>query len=256
VLGRFIPLLFVLLAWPAHAQFNGCAGGVCSVTAASGGGTVATTTTLDPANLGYNITLSNSNLTATQIVTSASAYPLARSVSALGTGKYYFEITPSGFGNFCIGIGDVYISPSGAPNSCGFDSGNSAVTFIGTSGLFINGASVGATPAGALGDTIGVAVDHGAQRTWIRDVSVSATVWNAGGTASPETGAGGYSIAAVEAFLPVLRHRRHQHERWRGDGDLRGPICCDGADRLPALAEQRHHARAGVRIRLRREHFL
>jgi hypothetical protein len=71
---------------PAAAQFAGCLGACGSRQFAS----PPVTTAFDPAHIGSALTLSNSNLTATNSVFASNN---ARSIASHSTGKYYFEVT-------------------------------------------------------------------------------------------------------------------------------------------------------------------
>lgn len=156
----------------------------------SGGGT----TTFDPANKNASLTLSNGNLTVTQ---GGSSYTSVRSIASHSTGKFYWELTlssaVSGAGDFQVGIvnsSEALSSYIGGDNNGGGSWGNSGNFFTG-------GGTLGTIPGFNPLDTVGIAVDLGAQLIWVRDVTVSSTTWNAGGTANPATGLGGVSFSNI-----------------------------------------------------------
>jgi hypothetical protein len=148
----------------------------------------------NPADL-LNITLSNSNLTATS--TGAGA---VRSVAPL-TGKLYWEVTIGAMtgGNSGIGLANaaailstVGASPSNA--SVVYNSGN----------IYVNNAYTGTNisfmPAGTI---VCIAVDVTARLIWYRNGI--AGNWNNSSSNNPATGVGGISISAITGTLFALQ---------------------------------------------------
>ena len=169
-----------------------------TLSGAGGAGKVAggaATTTLDPSHLGTGITLSGGNLTASSPVSATGLnYQPAHSVATHSSGKFYYEvtITTSGGANAtCAGLATSSLS-----TICGFDGNLSGGVFDTSSGFFVNSTSLGATPSIPVTHIMGVATDFTGHLFWVRDTA-SPTVWNAGGTALPDTGVGGYSISAI-----------------------------------------------------------
>jgi len=139
-------------------------------------------TTLNPLDKkNVNVVLSNGNLT---VSGSDVSNNWVRSTTAK-TGKRYVEFTTTTVANSINGISDL-----------------SALTYPGADahsfGQFANGAgSINGTfpawgPTYASGDVLGMAVDLTAKLVWYR---VGAGSWNAGGTANPATGVGGWDIS-------------------------------------------------------------
>jgi hypothetical protein len=154
-------------------------------------------TTLDPANLGTNVSLSNGNLTATVSVNTAN-YVGARSVASHSTGKYYAEVafTDSGLnvpGNFNLGVQNSSGSMSGF---LGYTSDSDSGGMFGDSGTFYVNSSSKGTGAGAWGaaPVLSVAFDAGAGLYWY---SLNGGNWNNNPAANPDTGVGGFSISPV-----------------------------------------------------------
>jgi hypothetical protein len=128
-----------------------------------------------------NVVLSNSNKTVTG---NDPTNNWVRSTNARA-GKRYVEFTTTTVANSVIGIADL-----------------SALTFPGADaksfGMFSSSAgSIAGTfpswgPAYASGNVLGMAVDFTAAKVWYR---VNGGAWNAGGSADPATGIGGWDIA-------------------------------------------------------------
>ena len=128
------------------------------------------------------VTLSNGNLTVTG--TDSGGNNWARSAIAR-TGKRYVEFTATTVANTVLGIAD-----DGAMTFPGAD----AKSF----GMFSSAAgSIAGTfptwgPAYATGNVVGMAVDLTAKKVWYR---VNGGAWNAGGSADPATGVGGWDVS-------------------------------------------------------------
>jgi hypothetical protein len=144
-------------------------------------------TTWNPLDASGGITLSNNNLTATQ----ASGANGVRANIALGSGKYYFEITPTALGG---GTNEYGIASASAALTSANTAQYAVVSNSGTN-VYTNGTfrvSLAGTPA--VGTAFGIAVDVPNQLIWFR---IGANAWNAGGTANPATGVGGYSFSSL-----------------------------------------------------------
>ena len=141
-------------------------------------------TTLNPADKkNASVVLSNGNLTSTGGDSGGNNW--VRSTTAQ-TGKVYCEMKADVMANKVFGIADL-----------------SAMTYPGANaksfGLYGNGSGgINATfPAWgvpfATGNIVSMAVDLTAKLVWFR---VNGGNWNAGGTADPATGVGGFDISA------------------------------------------------------------
>lgn len=146
------------------------------------------------------ITLSNGNLTAT----GSSGQPdrTVRATTAITTGqKRYWETqftTLGGGPDDGIGFAlascplNTWIGNGTANNSVGNFKADTAVygfTVIGTVSV-----------AWALNDWVGCAVDFDGKLVWYRINGV----WNAGGTANPATGVGGFTFSCVGDVFPAI----------------------------------------------------
>jgi hypothetical protein len=154
-----------------------------------------TSTTFDPVNIGGGFALSNNNLTATMTSGGGGGYNLVRSLTSQASSKFYSEYTITSL----VGSTDSAFGTAGSSASAaaGFDANLSGAMFDTSSGYFTNSASLGATPSVAVGQVVGVAIDTGGKLIWLTNATTAPTVWNAGGTANPATGVGGYSIANI-----------------------------------------------------------
>lgn len=129
--------------------------------------------------------------------------------TALGTvsqtsGKWYFEVTlnadPTGSANSHAGVawaGTPYGGETPGATAYGY-------TFnIGHGQLFYNNSAIDTGDLTAVGGTIGIAIDIGAQLLWV--YSPTSSRWNGSSTANPATGTGGWSIASLSTPLfPAL----------------------------------------------------
>lgn len=149
----------------------------------------AMTTSWNPADLA-NITLSNSNLTATGVANGG-----ARAVASASSGKYYWENTYATLNTNNLTCGIALASGSLASPGAGVGlvaraSGN--ITINGST----SGSSIGAVAASSV---VGIAVDFTAQLIWFR-IAPSGN-WNGSSTANPATGTGGVSISTMSGTL-------------------------------------------------------
>ncbi len=119
------------------------------------GSTSTIYTTLNPSNKGLDLVLSNSNLTVSDPI---SNFETVSSVIGKSSGKWYWEVTPSGAPENIIGVGDITLSTSTFVGSSATSWG-----YYGSSGQVLNsgsGSACGATYG--AGDIIGVALDMNA----------------------------------------------------------------------------------------------
>jgi hypothetical protein len=141
-----------------------------------------------------NVTLSGLNLIA--VASGASAW--VRAVDKQITGKFYWECTPTVWGNANTGVG--FSTPNvttPVPTSIG------TCVVIKSGVINVDGVSSGSTlGARAAADVISVAVDFGARLTWFR--VAAAGNWNGSATANPATGAGGVAITSSGVGVPAF----------------------------------------------------
>lgn len=161
------------------------------------GDVVITPAMLDPIVLGTNVTLSNSNLTATK-TGGGIGWKMARSTVGLTTGKYYFESTWNEFtGSFTgIGIGDQDASVENF-----FGSDNNGLIMINNGDVYINGAIFTTIQSSAEGQVSGIAFDVDANLIWFRTAGGN---WNNNGAANPATGVGGITFPGSGTFYPGI----------------------------------------------------
>jgi hypothetical protein len=144
-------------------------------------------TTWNPGDASGGLTLSNGNLTATQ----AGGNNGVRANTALGSGKYYFEITPTALGS---GTNTYGIASASAALAAAQTAQYANVSTAGPN-LYTNN-TFRATLTGtiAVGTAFGIAVDVPNQLIWIR---IGANTWNGSGAANPATGVGGFSFSSL-----------------------------------------------------------
>jgi hypothetical protein len=149
-------------------------------------------TTFNPADKNVGITLSGSNLIATN---NNNALSGVRAVDFHATGKYYWEIT--------------FTTPTYVHTGAGFTSATNPLNVtllsstIGTpilgveqSGAVLGGVASGpALGAVTAGTAVCFAVDCGVALLWVRRGAAGS--WNASGTADPATGIGGFSFSTL-----------------------------------------------------------
>lgn len=149
--------------------------------------------TLDPANKGAGVVLSNADLTATK-TTGGTGWKMARSTVGLTTGKYYFEATWDEFsGSFTgIGIGDASAS---VENFYGVDA--HGLILINNGEVYASGALLTTIQSSSEGQVSGIAIDVDAKLIWFRTAGGN---WNNNGSADPATGTGGLSFPGSGTF--------------------------------------------------------
>lgn len=134
------------------------------------------------------ITLSGGNLIATS--TGAGS---VRGLSALTTGKYYWECTVNTWSQASTSVGVA--SPTAVLSNFVTTGFQSAMAYL-SGALSVNSVTQsGSLGARSSGDIIGIAVDGTAHLIWFR-VAPSGN-WNGSGTANPATGVGGFNIAGL-----------------------------------------------------------
>lgn len=142
-----------------------------------------TPTTWNPSDKGVDITLSGSNLIATNNGT-ANGDPGCRSIASQSTGKFYFEVVPNPGGGQAIGFANSTwaFANFGDANFLGYRLSNGQ----------INQATTLATvETGSAGARVCVAVDLGANLLWIK---VNAGNWNNNASYDPATATGGVTF--------------------------------------------------------------
>jgi hypothetical protein len=153
-------------------------------------------TTWSPTDKTASVTLSGSNLVATATATDQAGRS-TRSVTS-GSGKYYWEITPttmSGFLNTHVGV------VSGSVALSGFAAGHQGAVLArtGSGNLYSNGTLVsGSAGVIAVGVAAGIALDMVNNRVWIR--SSPTDLWNGNFGDNPATMVGGIDISS---YIPT-----------------------------------------------------
>jgi hypothetical protein len=159
---------------------------------------------LNPATKGSNVTLLNSNLTASN---GASSRTGARSVQSKSSGKYYFEAlvaakTNSTPNEHFIGIATEEVTYADVAKAASMAAGVYADNAT-TSTIQVNGVSTGTSVgASSAGDRYCFSVDLDNGMLWVR---LNNGNWNNSGTANPATNTGGFALSNMTgmAFSPV-----------------------------------------------------
>lgn len=158
---------------------------------------VVTGTTWDAATKAPNITLSNGNLTAKNVV--GSAFAGVRSVASHTTGKYYCELTADAQ-NFAA-FSQLGIATAAASLTASFGGDTNSMATSGGCNVTCNGATLSSTGDGygVTGQGAGMAIDLTAKKVWFW--SSAALRWNGDVLANqnPMTGVGGLSFSAIAA---------------------------------------------------------
>lgn len=151
-------------------------------------------TTWNGSDKSANVTLTGSNL----IATASGASAWVRAVDRQLTGKFYWECTPTVWGNANTGVG---FCPSSVATPTQAAVGTCVVIKSGV--INVDGVSSGSTLGARLAaDVISVAVDFGARLAWFR--VAAAGNWNGSATANPATGAGGVAITSSGGGIPAF----------------------------------------------------
>ncbi len=158
--------------------------------------------TLNPSDKGSGITLSGGNLVANGAATNN-----VRATASLATGKAYFEVTiNSGAGGNALGVG---IANASMPltTGLGLDSSNNSLSWYDTDAVYFNDSSIGSAEIMSNGNTIGLAIDFGAQKFWGCNISTAPTNWN-GSSGNVPGSSGGLSFGASSGpWFPALGFR-------------------------------------------------
>lgn len=122
-------------------------------------------------------------------------------VEAVGTafsGKVYFEIVVnSASGQWCLGLSSwKYNGPNTRQN---YNSTSNTAWVAENGAIFINGGYSGTSISSPGTTAVGIAYDPTAKLVWFTVVGSGS--WNAGGSANPATGAGGFDVSALAAPL-------------------------------------------------------
>ena len=172
-------------------------------------------TTWNPSDK-VNVVLSNSNLTATYGV--AGGTPFVRAIDGQTTGKYFFELyLTTGPGGLYYGSGGGIALASAASGSyvgiaADVSYGQGDQGWNNNSNVWSN------TASSFFPNNIGVCVDLTNNLIWLNSdlAQGGGTYWNNSGTANPNTGAGGLSIAwrGAAAVYPFLQMYSAGGEVW------------------------------------------
>jgi len=153
-------------------------------------------TTFNPSDKSAGITLTGSNLIATNNNGSASG---VRAVDRQVTGKFYWECTLNVIvsASTAVGIVSPYDALTASPSNAGLNTSG----VIKNGNTYVNGVSA-AINIGALanGSVVCVAVDCAARLVWYR--LGAAGNWNASASNNPATGVGGISISLGQG-IPI-----------------------------------------------------
>lgn len=158
--------------------------------------------TLNPSDKGSGITLSGGNLVASGVATN-----VVRATASLATGKAYFEVTiNSGAGGNALGVG-IANSGMSLTTGLGLDSSNDSLSWYDTDAVYFDNSSIGSAEIMNNGNTLGIAIDFGAQEFWGCNVSTAPSNWNGSSSHSPG-GSGGLSFGASSGpWFPALGFR-------------------------------------------------
>jgi len=135
-----------------------------------------------------NITLSNSDKTAT-VTTALSGGVRSTQKRTNGTaGKYYVEFVLDNPTSVRVGIHEASATITSAFQGTYYTASTGVIAVLGSAG------SVDLGPAAVAGDVIGMAWDTGAERIWFRS---NGGLWNADAAADPATGTNGIDVSAI-----------------------------------------------------------
>lgn len=165
------------------------------------GTTIVTSTaddTFDPSHIQSGNVLSNGNLTVTGPTSGNYAGVISTNLEGYAgqSVKLYYEVTAVSVTSSlpanpapCIGIsnGIVFTDPG---------SDNNSLTAQSSGGIYSNGSQVGSNETWTSGDVLAVAIDLGAKKFWIKNLTTGGWNQGTGGTQDPASGAGGISFSA------------------------------------------------------------
>lgn len=146
---------------------------------------VIAASTLNPSDKNANITLSNSNLTATK---AAAGWSNVRSTNAHASGKYYFEATMDAIAS---GLNIVGIANTTAALNNYIGSDVNGMGAGSTGAVYRGGSAVASIDVSTAGERICIAVDLDADLFWARSENGN---WNGSASADPATGTGGLAL--------------------------------------------------------------
>lgn len=158
----------------------------------------AAKSTWDNGFKGSGVTISADGRTATF---TGGPWVSTRGTLGRSTGKHYFEVTlgGGGLGNWMVGV-----SQAGEAASNPLYAMTNAAGWRYDGDVFRGASDQGNWATFTSGDTICVAIDIAAEKIWFR--KGAAGNWNNSGAADPETGAGGFDLAALPAgtYYPTV----------------------------------------------------
>lgn len=152
----------------------------------------ASGSTWSPSDKSAFIDVTGGNLTATALG-GGPGDSLIRGTLSKTSGNLCFEmqVTDRVDGETAIGLAN---STADVNNFLGADA--NSIGWYKSGNIYINGSPVLTGPLYAVNDFISGEIAFGTKRIWFRN-NGAPTVWNAGGTADPETGVGGVDFSAI-----------------------------------------------------------
>lgn len=155
-------------------------------------------TAWNPSDKNTGVTLSNSNLTATN--NNNVQVQGVRAVDGQLTGKFYWECTYNTTANVTDAVGVCRGSTAlntqmNSSSGTGASSGYVAVAPYTSGQIYYNGTTFGQIGSIVAGSVVGIALDLTNHLIWFR--LGAAGNWNGSGTANPATGVGGISIPDI-----------------------------------------------------------
>ncbi len=175
--------------------------GLTAGTATGGGGGA---TTLNPADIAADLTLSGGNLTLTRDGTNNNAWRCNRATTSKSTGKWYFEVqwvVYGGNGGAIAGwttAGASLTTYPGANTNTGGWNYDSSPTFF-----YYSGSSVGGGAQGNPGDYEYFCIDFDAGKFWVKSTNVAG--WVGGGDPALGTSPSG-TFTPNTVLFPVCGH--------------------------------------------------
>lgn len=151
----------------------------------------------DPANMGSALSLSNTNLTVTQVSNDSTSYSV-RSTNSHSTGKYYFEFrdkVTSG-GAVLLGFGTA-ATPVGTTGTVIAFGDNNSIGWRGVGDVTYQSVSLAAIQSWDSNQTVDlqIAVDVGNQLFWFKNSTQGTGGWNNDLTADPAIGVNGIGVS-------------------------------------------------------------
>ena len=194
-----LSLLAIILASAARATLLLTGAGNANPAGYSGPPPPPINSTWDPTyNTAY--TYSNSNLTVTNSTTGywlTLTQPTAYNIGTAGTGKVYFELTPTGFQS-----GSAYalgLAPHTGSSSNGGLSGYSNLTYLADGEFYVGRGTVNNIAPMVSGTVIAWAIDLATQQVWTK-VGCGGQ-WNNSGSGDPVAEVAGISTLGGASFI-------------------------------------------------------